>query len=812
MKFIHNPLKIFVFFLTLLCGESYSQDETFVLSGTIKSIDSEPIGDVHIYFSINGTGTTSSHNGAFSITLPKKFPIELQISAIGWKSTTYKIKELPSASITIYLENEDNWIETVEIKSERVRNPHIQRIDPDFMRMLPTASGYNIEGLVRSQMGVTSNNELSSQYRVRGGSFDENLVYVNGQEVYRPFLIHSGQQEGLSFVNPDLVEAIDFSAGGFDAGFGDKMSSVLDIHYKKPKKSAGSASVGMLGANFHLEGSTLKNKFTWIAGTRYKTNRYLLGSLDESGVYKPNFYDVQAYFTYKAMPRLTLELLTYYSMNSYNFVPKTRATSFGTAKTNKLLRLWFEGSEQDNFQTGYGSFSLNFKKSDKTDYKLSLTGFRTYEESSYDIKSEYWIGEVIDPYAKKEEEKYLEEGIGSGLKHARNALVGSVASANLKASHITKIGIIEWGTTFQYEQFKDKIHEWEMIDSAFYSIPRHYEKIELSYFKYCSNRIENSRVSAFLKDKVSWNIGNGNMVIDAGIRGSYASFNDEFIISPRVLLTYLPQKGKNYRLRLSGGYYYQPPLVKEYRKHNGEPDKNLKSQKSIQVVSGIDYYFSMWERAFKFTSEAYYKKLDNLISYQIDNVRIIFSGINDAHGYAAGIDFKLNGQLVPGEESWITLSLMKIEEDLWNDFYINPDKEGTPGYIPRPSDQRFNISMFLQDNFKSFPELKAHLSIFWGSGLPYGPPNFPRYLATFRSKAYRRIDLGMSYDLLSITSVKNGFGRYLKNLWIGAEILNLIDFKNTISYSWINDIQGGQYAVPNYLTTRRINVSVTVKF
>ena len=808
MKILFCPFFVFIVIITSFSGKCYSQDDHFELTGIVQSFDGKPISDVHVVFVSNGTGSVSTENGTFSMILPKKFPIKLQTSAIGWLTTSFIIKEIPVGRIIIQIEPLETTLDVVEIKGERITSPHTQLINSDFLRQLPSASGHNIEGLIRSQMGVAANNELSSQYRVRGGNFDENLVYVNGQEVYRPFLIHSGQQEGLSFVNPDLVESVEFSAGGFDAGYGDKMSSVLDIRYKKPEKQGGSASVGLLGANAHLEGVAVKNKLTWIAGARYKTNKYLLGSLDEKGEYKPDFSDIQAYFTYTASPRLVFDLLGYYSLNKYTFIPKVRSTSFGTMTEVKRLEVWFEGQEKDVFQTGYGAFSCNFKKSNKTDYKFTVTGFRTYEEESYDIISEYWLKEVDIMTG----ESYSEEGIGAGLKHARNDLAGSVASANLKASHKTAIGTIEWGANYRYENFKDYIHEWEMIDSAFYSIPRQPDKIELSYFKYNKNNIENHNTSVFIKNQTSLRLSKGSLIIDAGIRGSYASFNEEFLLSPRILFTYLPQAGQNYRVRLSGGYYYQPPLVKEYRRPDGLLDKNLKSQKSIQVVSGIDYYFSMFDRPFKFTSEVYYKKLDNLISYQVDNVRIIYSGENDANGYAAGIDFKLNGELVEGEESWITLSLLKTEEDLWNDVYIKEGIKGTPGNIPRPSDQRLNISMFIQDKLPSYPEFKAHVSFFYGTGLPYGPPNAPRYFATFRTKSYRRIDLGLSYDLLKISSISNGFGRYLKHLWIGVEIFNFPDIKNTISYSWINDIQGNQFAVPNYLTSRRINFSLSTKF
>ncbi|MDR2926669.1 MAG: carboxypeptidase-like regulatory domain-containing protein [Cytophagaceae bacterium] len=783
------------------------------IKGTVSAADGEPIVGAHIVEPKSGKGAASAVDGTFKMSLPANFPVQLQVSAIGWMPQTVTIAKASEKNIAIVLQSRDKVLGTVEITGARVTSPHIQRINPDFALQLPSTAGYNIEGVVRSQMGVTSNSELSSQYRVRGGNFDENLVYVNGQEVYRPFLIRSGQQEGLSFVNPDLVETVEFSAGGFSASYGDKMSSVLDIQYKRPKETAGSASVGILGANAHLEGSAFNNKLTWITGARYKTSSYLLGTLDTKGEYMPDFTDVQAYITYSPTSRLTLDVLGYYSMNTYRFVPEFMSTSFGTLSELKQLRVYFDGSEIDRFQTGYGAVSATFNATTSQSYKLTLTGFRTSEEETYDIDSQYWLSDAILPSERDEEITYTEAGVGESWRHARNNLIGNVVSANFTAAHKTGIGTINWGTIYQYEYFKDNIHEYEMVDSSFYTIPRPSgNRLEMAYFKHGRNIIGNHRASAFVKNLTSWTVGNGNMIMDVGIRGSYSSYIDEFIFSPRLQLTWLPAKESNYRIRLSGGYYYQPPLVKEYRKPDGSYNTGLKSQKSIQAVSGIDYYFTAFERPFKFTSEAYFKKYENLVTYQIDNVRVIYSGENDAHGYAAGIDFKLNGELVHGEESWVTLSLMRTQEDLWHDVYLNPDKECTPGYTPRPSDQLLNFSLFLQDHLPTMPALKAHLSFFFGTGFPYGPPNSPRYLATMRYKAYRRIDLGLSYDLLTINSFAKGFGKYLKNFRIGAEILNLPDMINTISHSWVNDIDGTQYAVPNYLTSRRVNVRVAVEF
>ena len=809
-------MKLFYCLLIILLlpsGKSFAQDvKTFELSGVVQSANGEIIGNARIYSRESGNVAFSSPQGVFSMKLPQVFPVEIEISAVEWQTKIIVINKMPEERLLIQLEPISKTLETVEITGSRATSPHVQRIDPNFTRQLPSASGHNIEGLVRSQMGVTSNSELSSQYSVRGGSFDENLVYVNGQEVYRPFLVHSGQQEGLSFVNPDMVENVEFSAGGFSAGYGDKMSSVLDIRYKQPKETAGSASAGLMGANAHLEGSALNEKLTWIAGARYKTSKYLLGTLDEKGEYQPDFTDIQTYLTYTPAPRLSFELLAYYSVNKYLFIPKERETTFGTSSETKQLTIYSDGKENNKFQTAYGAFSTNFKASANNNYKLTLTGFRTFEEESHDIISQYRLRDIDESGISSDEKMHTNLDTASSIRHARNDLFGTVASANFEATHNTTIGTINWGGIYQYENFKGNIHEYALIDSADYSIPRPINRLELSYFKHASHIIENHRVSGYLKNTTSFKVHEGNMIIDAGIRSSYSSFNEELIFSPRVLLTYLPANDKNYRIRLSGGYYYQPPFMKEYRKPDGSINRNLKSQKSIHVISGVDYYFSAFERPFKFTTEAYYKKLDNLIPYHVDNVRVIYSGENQATGYAAGIDFKLNGELVAGEESWITLSLMKTAEDLWNDVYLKSSAQGEPGYIPRPSDQLLNISVFLQDNLPSYPNVKAHLSFFFGTGLPFGPPDSPRYMGTLRYPAYKRLDFGMSYDLLSINSIANGFGRYLKNMWLGVELLNLPDIANTISYSWVTDVNGQENAVPNYLTKRRVNFKLAVKF
>ncbi len=781
------------------------------INGVVRSIAGQPVENVNIQISKTGIGTTSKSDGSFQIPFNGKYPVELIFSSVGLETYSLIIKSPDQLPVNISMVQKDNLLDAVKVTGVKSTSPHTQKIDPLLVRQLPSVAGHGIEGLIRSQMGVTTNNELSSQYRVRGGNFDENLVYVNGLEVYRPFLIHSGQQEGLSFVNPDLVESVEFSAGGYSASHGDKMSSVLDITYKRPEFFGGSFSAGMLGGNMHLEGVGFKKKLTWITGVRYKTNQYLLGTLDEKGNYNPSFTDIQTYLTYKPTPRLNFEFLGNYSNNKYGFIPKDRETTFGTISEVKRLKIYFAGGEEDLFQTGYGSISTTFLATGDDSYKLTFSGFRTYEEETFDIAGAYWLQE-LEGLDGADDSNLTNIGIGEFIQHARNDLFAVVTTATLEGNHSNFRGAISWGITMKHESFKDNIHEWELIDSAGYSTPYNGINLELAYFKRAKNSINNKRITGYIKNQSSFGLGNGNLLIDAGLRAGYSSFNDEFIFGPRLLMTFLPGRNNNYRFRLSGGYYFQPPFFKEYRLPDGSLNPKLKSQASIHIVSGIDYYFTSGNRPFKFTTEFYYKILDNLIPYQVDNVRIVYSGENQARGYVAGIDFKINGELVPGEESWATLSILKTEEDLKNDRFLNPAEAGSPGYIPRPSDQRLNFSLFLQDYLPNSPNFKAHLSFIFGTGLPFGPPRSPRYLATNRFPPYRRVDLGFSYDLTKNKRIGLKTGKYMKNLWLGLEVFNLPNIDNTISYYWVSDVNNRQYAVPNYLTSRRVNVKLTGRF
>ena len=787
---------------------AYGQNKIFKIVGIVNDENNNPIIGAHIV-SDNDAMTVTTEKGEFILIFKEQKPVKIEVSAIGFKTKTLEANHQSELPIKIILESHSQDISEINVQGTKTEHQHNQKIDVSHINLLPSASGPGIEGLVHSQMGVSSNNELSSQYRVRGGNFDENLVYVNGQEVYRPFLIHSGQQEGLSFVNPDLVESVEFSSGGYSSSYGDKMSSVLDIRYKRPEKSGGSFSGGMLGGSAHLEGVALKNKFTWVTGARYKTNRYLLGTLDEKGTYNPNFTDIQGFFTYTLSDKISFDFLGNYSLNRYNFIPESRETSFGTLYEVKKLKIYFAGQEKDRFETGYGAFTTHYNIDNENKLNLTFTGFRTFEEETYDIIGEYWMQEVIDqndPDADWNPDADI--GIGKFHQHARNELLGEVISANLRGEHLHKNSATSWSLEYKREVFKDRISEWEALDSAFYNIPRNDNSLDFSYAKRGKNETETHRVNGFVKNETDIFVGEGKLVVDAGIRFSYNTFTNETFISPRLLLSYLPTNSKM-RYRASGGAYHQPPLYKEMRMANGEINYDVKSQKSWQAVAGFDYYFDALERPFKFTSELYYKWMNDLIPYQVDNVRIVYSGKNEAKGYAAGIDFKINGEMVSGEESWATLSFMKTEENLFNDKWKDPTKAGEPGYIPRPSDQRINFSLFLQDYLPKNPNFKAHLSFLFGTGLPFGPPRSERYMAIHRFPPYRRVDMGMSYNLINPNLFQKS---QFKNIWIGVEVFNLLDINNTISHYWVTDLYNQQYAVPNYLTSRRVNLRLTAKF
>lgn len=738
-------------------------------------------------------GTSSDSNGNYELENGKQDSLTLVFSRIGYKTAEYTVPCLDDYAFPVRLVSVSHQIDMLTVEEDRIESVRMNKIDAKSSQIVPDASGSGVEALITTLPGVSSTSELSSQYSVRGGNFDENLVYVNGIEVYRPLLIRSGQQEGLSFINPALVSNISFSSGGFDAQYGDKMSSVLDIQYRKPTDFAASVSVGLLGASAHLENASKDGKFTQLHGVRYKTASYLLNTLDTEGEYDPSFVDYQTFLNYRFNSSLSLSFLGNYSYNQYNFVPQSRETKFGTYNTSRMLKVYFEGWENDAFSSFTGAATLNYTPDLTSNYKLTFSSFATNEKERYDILGEYWLNEIdTDASSDTYGDSIANIGVGGYMEHARNDLKVYVNSASISGSHAMDNHYVRWGNTFQIEQINDDLTEWVLRDSSGFSQPQGTSDLELdSYFR-TLNDFNSIRVKGYVQDTYKTE----KLSLTYGLRYSYWSFNKELIISPRAAIVYAPDD--NHFLRFATGRYAQTPFYKEIRNREGELNKDIESQKSLHFVFGYDYFFKMWERPFKYTFEAYYKHMTDLIPYDVDNVRIEYYGENMSKGYAFGFESRIYGEFVPGVDSWLGVTVMKTAEKI----------DGMDYYVPRPTDQRYNFTMFFQDYLPGNPNYKTHLRMVFGGGLPFGPPNGDKTQMDFRSRPYQRVDWGISR---LVTSNKMSEG-VLKSLWIDLEVLNLFGIQNTNSYFWVSDVNGTQYAVPNYLTGRRLNLKVTAKF
>lgn len=818
------------------------------IKGKITGPGGEPLEWVNIALQDMAGGTTTNAWGEFQLTVPAGKQLEVVITFVGFKTERVQLMLKPGEVKVVnrQLSYATAELSSVMIEDQMIRSSTLTRIDPKIATVLPTVGG-GIESLIKTMPGVSSNNELSSQYSVRGGNFDENLVYVNDVEIYRPFLVRSGQQEGLSFLNPDLVSSILFSAGGFEARYGDKMSSVLDIQYRRPNAFGGSASISLLGASLNLEGLTPDQKTTYVVGLRQKSNQYLLGSLQTKADYQPSFTDIQAYVTHKFSTRLELVALGNYSRNLFRMVPHDRETSFGTIQQAYRLRVYFEGQEDDKFLNGTGALTLTYRPFDKLSLRFITSAFKSDETETYDILGQYWIGELENDQSLGANKRVIEErGVGSYLNHARNRLEATVAAVEHKGTWLLSgENYLNWGIKYQYENIEDRINEWTLIDSAGYSLPL--SKDSVGYIHPTSqpslslpvtakiksfNSTSSGRISGYLQHSWSWTSDSISYTLSTGVRAQYWGLNEQTIISPRASFSMKPAWKRDVVFRVAGGWYYQPPFYRELRDYNGNVHENVKAQKSVQVVVGADYNFKAWNRPFKLVGEMYYKKLTNLIPYDIDNVRIRYSAVNNAQGYATGIDIKVNGEFVPGMDSWAGLSLMKSMEDIEDDYYweyynaqgqkiipgFTTDRVAVdsvkiePGYLPRPSDQRVSFNLFFQDYFPNNPTYKMHLNMVFGTGLPFGPPASPRYQHVFRTPPYRRVDIGFSKLIQSEAGSSRGFWRHFSSIWITAEVFNLLQFSNTVSYVWVTDINGRRYAIPNYLTPRMLNIKMMVNF
>ena len=795
--------------------------------GYVIDTNNRGIELANVYVQNTTIGTTTNPNGYYELTLNVKDSVTLVYSMLGYQSIKHTIHPHQQVlQISVELPALSKQIGEVNVLGQRRQTSTLDILDPGKFRVMPNAAG-GIESLLITFAGVSSSNELSSQYNVRGGNFDENAVYVNGIEVYRPLLIRSGQQEGLSFINPDMVQNVAFSAGGYDAKYGDKMSSVLDIQYKKPAEFEASASVSLLGASAYL--GTANSKFTQMHGFRYKTSSYLLGTLDTKAEYTPAFFDYQTYLTYQLNPKTELTFLGNFSQNSYQFIPQTRETTFGTYSTPRKLTIYFDGQEKDLFRTSFGALTLNYKPVKGMKLSLLASSFYTNESETYDIQGEYVLSEVktdSDPSTQTG----TSLGVGKYQQHARNMLNAYVSNLAHLGEYDKDGHKLKWGVSIQNEMISDKIGEWEMRDSAGYSLPISSKQVNLYYNLKSDTTLSTWRSTAFFQDTYRWNSGAGSFSVTGGLRANYWTFNHELLVSPRVALSYLPSWKKDFSFRFATGVYYQAPFYKEIRdtvtdalgNTKVQLNNHIKAERSLHFVLGGDYYFRAWGRPFKFTSEAYLKLADRMISYSVDNVQIVYSGKNDAKAYTAGMDFKLYGELVPGADSWINVSLMDAKQDIIGDSYVSHtyDTNGNvltsktvyPGYVPSPNEQRYTFSMLFQDYLPNNPKYKMQLKFIWSDGLPFGPPNNIEYRTAFRTPAYRRADIGASRMLVNGTDkmMNKSWLKHVKNIWLNVEVFNLLDFKNVNSYYWVTDISNHKLAVPNYLTGRQLNLRIMV--
>ena len=832
----------FIFNLLIIMGAHNVSAQTAKVKGRVTQEKGEPAPWVNIVWKGTKVGATTNTNGHYQLQLPAGKKIHLSVTFIGYKQqdTTFTLQAGETKVLNFILKPISTNLPGLEIRDEQLRTENIVRLNPRDVLMAPTVSS-GIEDLIKTLPGVSSNNELSSEYSVRGGNFDENLVYVNGIEIYRPFLVNSGRQEGLSFINPALVSSIKFSAGGFGAEYGDKMSSVLDVRYRHPDSFGGSVTASLLGADFSLQGITKNKKLSFLLGTRYKTNRYLLNSLETKGNYSPKFIDFQSLITYHFNKHWQLSLLAYYARNLYRVIPEDRQTDFGTVQQSLRFTVYFDGEEKDKYQTGQAGLTLTYQPNPAISLKFIVSGFQTYEAETYDVQGQYWIGQVESRKGSKNEgEAIATLGVGTYLQHARNYFNANVLSFKHLGTYNLDNQTIKWGLRYQHQQIDDQLHEWELNDSADYTLPHPPDHpgdqnpqrpgLDLYYFAKAHNQLNINRISAFASDRWNFKLKNKSLLtLTAGSRFYYWDLANEFLISPRISLSYRPVNNSNLLFRFASGIYYQPPFYREMRDMDGSLNTTPHSQRSIQIILGSDYRFKLANRPFIFTTEMYYKKLDHLIPYELDDVRIRYYAKQNAKGYATGIDFKLYGEFVKGIDSWITLSLMKTAEDVMGDFYYDYyDQSGQkitgtntasavdsvriePGYIPRPTDRRVNFTIFFQDYIPHHEQFKVHLRFLYGSGLPFGPPQTQRYLQTLRMPPYRRVDIGFSWNPLD-KQVSKLSGHTLHSMWISLEVFNLFQVYNTISYNWIKDVYNHQFAIPNYLTTRRINLKLVLNF
>ena len=800
--------KLFIMTICLIATLKMMAQE-FTLQGRVTDDDNNPVELATVSVASQGKVAFTSLRGEFSMHLHSADSVAVKFSMIGYK-TKVRVLRRPRGKQTlqVILHADATMLGDVNVTGEKIQSDQTQDIKVKDIRMAPSANGNGVEGIIQQQAGVSTHSELSSQYNVRGGAFDENSVYINNVEIYRPFLVRSGQQEGLSVINPYMVDKIGFSTGGYGAKYGDKMSSALDITYKtlkaKGKKPVveGSVAASLLGADTYIGIGT--RKLSWLNSVRYKTTSYLLGSLETKGEYKPQYLDYQTYLSYQPNKRWKIDFIGYISDNHYNFEPSDRETSFGTMENVKSFRVYFDGHEKDRFLTYFGTLGITRNITANTSISLLGSAFYTKEQEKYDIQGQYWLDQT---------ETSENLGVGTYFEHARNYLSARVMSAKLMLRHKVQKHDVEAAVTLKREHIEENSIEYEMRDSAGYSVPHTGKDLYMIYSMKARNELNANRMEAYIQDTYRFSggtadsTGNGqtHYTLNYGVRMSHWNFNRETILSPRVSLAIIPANHENTTLRLAAGLYYQAPFFKELRDTttvNGVTvaslNEKIKSQRSIHFIAGYDYRFRMNNQRFKFSAEAYYKALANLVPYSVSNVKVVYYGQNECNGHAAGLDFKLYGEFVPGTDSWLSLSLMDTRMNLGGKS------------IPLPTDQRYAVNLFFTDYFPGSKKWRMSLKLAFADGLPFAAPHKELETNSFRATAYRRADIGMSYQLLD--NSRHEKKTFLKNVTLGVDCLNLFGIDNVNSYYWVTDVTNQQYAVPNYLTGRQLNARVLLEF
>ena len=806
----------------------------------MRGIDSEPIEGVPIVIKENAQySTISNSKGEYSLSIESGKLLTLVFYDASYTSISHVFIAKPGEKLSfdpILKFKDGSNLDEVLVTDFKQRSEEFIRIDAKLISKLPSPTG-NIEDLVKTQIGVSSNNELSSGYSVRGGNFDENLVYVNDIEVYRPFLVRSGQQEGFSFANPNMVQNINFSAGGFDAKYGDKMSSVLDITYRKPLKYAGSASASFLGGNIQLEGISKNRLLAWNIGARYRSNIYLLKSLDTQGEYKPSAMDIQSFLTFEVNPKFKIEFLGNIANNKYLVIPTNRQTTFGTVNNALRFTVYFDGQELMQYTTMMAGLSFNFRPNSKTKLKIISSVYRANEQEIYTVQGQYYIDQLEADLGKPNfGQVAFNRGVGTFINNGRNYLSANVFNLEHKGSRIINSNNeILWGAREQFEKIEDHLGEWKTIDSAGFIVPYNANKIDLIDVYKANVELQSIRSQAYIQHNFSKQLKDtSSLKVTTGFRANYWTVNQQVLLSPRFSIAFKPNWKKDWLFKFSSGIYYQPTFYRELRNIDGTLNKNIKAQKSTHFILSSDYIFKMWNRPFKFIISSYYKELTDIIPYEIDNVRIRYFANNNCKGYIVGTDLRINGEFVKGVESWANIGFLRTYEystDNIHFLYYNKDKEEIirgytfdqvktdsvkidPGYIPRPTDQLVTFGLFFQDYLPKYPAFKFNLNLQFGSGLPFGPPTHLRWQQLLRMPSYRRVDAGFAYNILKENRIKKGKNRFnnLQDMWVNVEVFNLLQIQNTISYTWVTDVTGNRYAIPNYLTNRQINIKLQIRF